>query len=299
MELQICMPAIVRPKMVEENLSALVMYLKGVDFSKSTLYLNIDPVPIIYGRKEIENIAKKYIGNVITNYPNKGHYPTAFIWLLKQVKNDNNGFFLWICDDWKLIKDVYIQDVISRFNIHSGVKSVSVNNSWEHGSDFGITKGKHPPLERDSWRGEVSFFDIKLIHDNVNKLKPNPCPIEGELSRVAYNKNTCYSLWLTDEHTYYCKDLGGDWKRDQNISSTMFHKCARYKICNICGNQRWRFICYNKNGEKCEYCDVLCSKECWRKHCIEFHNEKLDNYICKDNFKNNLEFNKYHSSYKV
>lgn len=291
------MPAVVRPEMVEENLSALVKHLKGIDFKKSTLYLNIDPVPIIYGRKEIENIAKKYIGNVYTNYPIKGHYPTAFIWLLNQIKMDDNGFFLWICDDWKLIKDVHIDDVKKRFKLFSGVKSVSVNNSWEHGHDFGNTLNKHPTLERGSWRGEVSFFDIKLIQDNVKKLKPIPCPIEGELSRVAFNKNNSFSLWLTDKHEYYCKDLGGDWKLNQKISSTMFHKCGRYKICNICGNQKWRYLCYNKNGEKCKFCDVLCSKECWVKHCKEFHDENINDFVLKDRFKTDKEFKKYHNSY--
>ena len=53
MEIEICVPAINRPKLIEQMISSFCNHIKGIDFSKSTIYLNVDPVPIIYGREKV------------------------------------------------------------------------------------------------------------------------------------------------------------------------------------------------------------------------------------------------------
>ena len=291
MDICIALPCINRPNIVELCISTLVKHLKDVDFNKSSIFINIDPVPIYNNRDNIEKIIKKYIGNVYANYTSKPSYPKAYIHVLREASNNNNNnknnIVLFCPDDWKFVKDFSIKNVIKRLDINSGVKSVAINNNWEHGNFFGNSKGKHKSNERGCFRSTPAFYDLSFVKSFIDNIEAIPCPLEKSLNKKYLNKNNSYSLWLSDKYEYFCEDTGIKWREENNIYHSMIHKCGRYKLCLYCGNVKWKYICCNKNGEKCKDCDVICSKKCWDTHCDLFHKENKDQYQLLDIKKSN------------
>ena len=104
MEFATC--AVNRPEILDITYSTLIKHLKGVDFSKSILYINIDPTPTSKNLHKVEEVAKKYFGKVVTNYPKLSRYSRAFKWVVSQPKGE---YFFYIEDDWKFIKDFHIK----------------------------------------------------------------------------------------------------------------------------------------------------------------------------------------------
>jgi hypothetical protein len=298
MIVDILLIAINRPKILEITLSSFTSKIKGIDFKNSTIYMHVDPVPCFKNYEKLEEIAKKYIGNVVVKYSMSASQPNAVYWMFQQCAKMTCDLFFLLPDDWEFIKEVNIDDVIKRFNINKGVKSVALNNDWEHGLTFGNSRGKHQPLERGKFRGTPAFFKVDLIKNNLNKLKP----VWGELlnlGAVAFNKNTSYSLWLSDEWKYYCRDIGATWKNENKIPGSMMNKCGgKYKMCIYCGNLKWRYTCQDLSGNKCKNCHVLCSEKCWEDHCNMYHKEDKEKYKLHNNFPNDNDFNKYHNNFK-
>ena len=83
--------------------------LKNVDFTKSTLYINIDPTPSKDNISEVINVARKYFGNVIYNIPNEPNFAQAILWCFQQVKGE---YFFHLEDDWILLREVNIHSMV-------------------------------------------------------------------------------------------------------------------------------------------------------------------------------------------
>ena len=98
-----------RPKILEQTYKSYTHNIKNVDFTKSTLYINIDPAPDNTNISEVINIARKYFGNVIYNTPNEPNFAKAIIWCFQQVKGE---YFFHLGDDWILMREVNIYDMI-------------------------------------------------------------------------------------------------------------------------------------------------------------------------------------------
>lgn len=290
MEIELALPAINRPKLVEQTLSSLCKHLKGVDFSKSTVYVNIDPVPIIYGREKVIDVCKKYVGNVVSNIPKKkSNWCVSFKWAITQPKGK---FFMFLNDDWEFTRDFNIDDVLKRLYLYDDVKQVAINNNWycsgkNNPSWTRITKYK--PDSREMMRGNPSFFKndfIKKIENQLDTSQPG-CIIETQMTKKFGNN----SIRLTNENIYYCEDLGEEWKKNYGIPPPMVHECSNYKLCIYCGNLQYKYKCSlcNKNESS-----VLCSEECFKKHCLLFHSENENPQM--ETYKNSYE--KYYKNMK-
>ena len=104
--------ATVRPEIVNETYKSFKKNLKGVDFAKSTLYINIDPVPEGQDPKSIVKVAKKYFGKVVHNIPNTPSYSQAFNWIWSKATTD---LIVNLEDDWYLDKPIHIKELIDIF----------------------------------------------------------------------------------------------------------------------------------------------------------------------------------------
>ena len=290
MELEIAFPSINRPSLVETTLKSLCNHLKGVNFLKSTIYVNIDSVPIIYGREKVVEVCKKYIGNVIVNQPNKPHWGKAFKWTLSQSKNE---IFMFLNDDWLFVKDFNIIDVIKRLNQFEDVKQIGLNNNWlnvgKNNPDWFKKRKKYKNDERQMMRGNPSFFKNNFIKKILNDLNPEEpgCIIETQMTK-KFGKN---SILFTNEDIYFCEDLGEKWKKDYGIPPPMVHECSNYKLCVYCGSLNYKFKCSLCNSNEAS---VICNEECFKKHCLLFHNEneKPEMIECKNSYHERFYKNK-------
>jgi hypothetical protein len=280
--INIAFPSINRPKIIEENIKSLVKYLKGVDFKNSKIYVNMDPVPIIFNIEESEKLVKKYIPNVVINYSKKPSYPKAYLWTLNQccINHVESNLFLFLPDDWEFINYININDVIEKFKNNTDIKSISINNDWEFGiTSFGNNINKHKKNEKDLFRSTPAFYLIDYFQSVYDKIEAIPCPIEGSLNNYCKKINQCkISMWLSNEQLYYCIDKGEEWKKSNNIPGDMIHKCGKYKLCSICGKVNYNFICKKNNGEDCEYNNYICSYKCYDKHLEYFHPKNKINF---------------------
>ena len=279
--INIAFPSINRPKMIEENIKSLFKYLKGVDFENSKIFMNMDPVPIIFNIEESEKLVKKYIPNVVINYSKKPSYPKAYLWTLNQccINHVESNLFLFLPDDWEFINYININDVIEKFKNNTDIKSISINNDWEFGiTSFGNNINKHKKNEKDLFRSTPSFFLINYFQSIYDKIEAIPCPIEGSLNNYCRNINQYkLSMWLSNEQVYYCKDRGNEWKKNNKIPGDMIHKNGKYKLCSICGNVDWKFYCKNLNDS--EFNNLFCSKECFEKYLNYFNFDNKKDFI--------------------
>lgn len=107
-----------RPELLMITYSSFVKNLKGVDFAKSILYLNIDPMPNSEDIELVEQVAKRFFGRVFVRYSKKGCASMANAWVLRQPRGE---FFFNLEDDWQLRREVNIFEMISLLQRHRGL----------------------------------------------------------------------------------------------------------------------------------------------------------------------------------
>ena len=192
-----------RPELLEATYKSFTSRLIGVDFSKSTLYINIDPAPNNINISEVESIANKYFGNVVVNYPEEPNFANAVIWCFAQVKGD---YFFHLEDDWVLNIDVHINDILSRIN--SNVLQCVLN--------------KKPVIAREI--GEPMFVPSLFRTEHLRKYLPimdgasNP---EAQMKYI-YRKNQLllkqYKSIPFNKNIEVTTDIGRAWLLRHKIS---------------------------------------------------------------------------------
>lgn len=100
-----------RPSLLNATYASYSKNLKGVDFSKSIVYVNIDPAPNSKNIQMVEEVAKRYFGTVVVNYPSSPNFAAAALWCFSQVKGE---MFFHLEDDWQLMKTIDIHSMISK-----------------------------------------------------------------------------------------------------------------------------------------------------------------------------------------
>jgi len=104
--------ATVRPEIIDKTYSSFCSNFIDVNFSQSTLYINIDPLPTS-DYSSVIDVCKKYFGNIICNTPNEPNFSRALKWCWNQPKEK---IFFHLEDDWILMKQIKMEDLIERLN---------------------------------------------------------------------------------------------------------------------------------------------------------------------------------------
>ena len=192
-----------RPELLEATYKSFTSRLIGVDFSKSTLYINIDPAPNNINITEVENTANKYFGTVVANYPEEPNCANAVLWCFSQVKGD---YFFNLEDDWVLNIDVHINDILSRIN--SNVLQCVLN--------------KKPVIAREI--GEPMFVPSLFKTEHLKKyltLMTDSLNPEAQMKYI-YRKNqddlSKYKSVLFNKNIEVTTDIGRAWLLRHKIS---------------------------------------------------------------------------------
>lgn len=175
-----------RPKLLMITYSSFVKNLKGVDFSKSILYLNIDPIPNSEGIEIVEKVAKLFFGTVFVRYTKKGCASIANDWVLRQPKGE---FFFNLEDDWQLRKEVNIFEMISLLQKHKGLMQCYLLGSM-------INQGR-PTLMPSLIRTSVLKPMLELLNTDsnyeqqmiavYNRIGNKPLSIQYGLKKYVYD----------------------------------------------------------------------------------------------------------------
>lgn len=92
-----------RPGLIRRTYESFTKRLTGIDFDKTTLYINIDPAPHPHNRQYVIDMAKEFFGTVVANMPDEASFPGAVQWTWRQVKTP---FIFNLEDDWILLRNV-------------------------------------------------------------------------------------------------------------------------------------------------------------------------------------------------
>ncbi|NJL70648.1 MAG: hypothetical protein HC888_03030 [Candidatus Competibacteraceae bacterium] len=99
-----------RPEVIQITYASFKEKLRDVDWGRSTIFLNIDPVPTDrVGRREaVIDVAKRTFGNVVVNQPETANFTAALKWCWTQQQND---VFFNLEDDWTMTKRVSVYEL--------------------------------------------------------------------------------------------------------------------------------------------------------------------------------------------
>ena len=179
-----------RPELLMITYTSLHKNLKGIDFTRSILYLNIDPMPNKEDIEMVEVIAKRYFGTVITRYTKHGSASEANAWVLRQPRGE---FFFNIEDDWQLRKEINIFDMIEKLNRNSWIMQVYLIGSM-------IPEGR--PTLPSLIRNSVIQPLLQLLNTNSN--------YEKQMIDI-YHKIGKKSLSIKFSNTKSIFDIGKIW----------------------------------------------------------------------------------------
>jgi hypothetical protein len=103
--------ATIRPELLARTYASFTAHMHGVDYAKSTLYLNVDPV----GRadrtaRDVCAAAREYFGTVRTRTPGTGNYAAAYRWLWSQPQG---AVFFNLEDDWEVVEEFDLREIIA------------------------------------------------------------------------------------------------------------------------------------------------------------------------------------------
>ncbi len=115
--------AVARPRIVNRTYNSFTKNLKGVEFDKCTLFINIDPAPAGVDRKNVVKVAKKYFGKVVPNLPKTPSFTGAYNWCWSSAKT---RFIFNLEDDWKLLEPINIKQLVSFFDKHKQLYEVAL-----------------------------------------------------------------------------------------------------------------------------------------------------------------------------
>jgi len=105
--------AMSRPDIINKTYHSFSKNLKGIDFKKSTLYINIDPLPKGNNTLRVVEVAYKYFGNVVYNTPEKPNFTNAVNWCWMNAKED---IIFHLEDDWIMTELVDVLPLIDKLN---------------------------------------------------------------------------------------------------------------------------------------------------------------------------------------
>lgn len=201
MELEFTTTACNRPEILERTYKSFTTNLKGVNFKKSILYINIDPAPNNNNIINVEKVAKKYFGKVIANYPEKPNFASAIIWCFSQVKG---VIFFHLEDDWLLNKKINLETMYNYSKKYSNWHQCILEKKI-------ITQPNEPTLLPSLHNTKITQLFLTKVDNKTNPEAQLKC-IYRDLKKRNFNLFT-YIIWGKDLVT----DIGRKWLNQNNL----------------------------------------------------------------------------------
>lgn len=103
--------AMSRPKIANRTYSSFHKRLTEVDWENSTLYLNVDPLPVGVDPMVVVEVANKYFGKVVHRIPEHPNFTAAVQWCWSQV---SGPYVFHLEDDWIMKQQVSLEDMVKQ-----------------------------------------------------------------------------------------------------------------------------------------------------------------------------------------
>ena len=201
MELEFTTTACNRPEILYQTYKSYTTKLKGIDFKKSTLYINIDPAPNNDNIMNVIHVAKYFFGNVVYNIPETPNFAEAVLWCFNQVKGE---FFFHLEDDWILREEININDMIKILN--KGNYLQCILNKKSNIEPF------EPAFIPSLFRTKVMKFYLSLMNNESNP----EAQIKNIYRNNLYNIRKYVSINFKT-NIELSHDIGREWLKKKGL----------------------------------------------------------------------------------
>lgn len=143
--------AALRPKILDMTFSS---FFKNMEWDgKFRLIIDVAPVPEFkkgkVSQERVLEVARRYFDNIIPRTLDESKYSEAMKWAWKTSESD---FVLQWEDDWKLVKKVYLQEIIDFMSSDDSIGMVYFDRS-------GKSVFSHKPYKDSFERINLSFWE--------------------------------------------------------------------------------------------------------------------------------------------
>jgi len=207
--------ATIRPEIVRRTYASFKAHLKGVDWAKSTAYVNVDPLPEGKCALDVVEAIRESVGNVTHRHPSKANYSLAYKLVWSQPTGD---FFFNLEDDWELCEDVDVETLLAPF---ADDKIVAV--PLRAYSYWYKSTPTSPSMYRTSY-----FKDIaERMHGNENPETQlhDLMNVEYENYKVSFPESgkerhpgNRTSVYPSNERHIIVKDIGREWSEQSGYT---------------------------------------------------------------------------------
>ena len=205
MNLEFTTTAVCRPKLLRYTYNSFSENMSDVDFKKSILYLNVDPVPYNKDPMDVVNVAKDFFGEVIYNIPKKANFSNALKWCWQQP---TGKMIFHLEDDWKMLRKFKLGEVMHYLSMNrgplagkitgtAGAEIIGVSLRVYGFKDFRICLT--PSLFDASWARQIS-----------RELSPERNP-EQRIREVCRAKFCSYHYPRKNIYARFVQDIGRKW----------------------------------------------------------------------------------------
>ncbi|MFW6129803.1 MAG: hypothetical protein ACOC56_01390 [Atribacterota bacterium] len=202
--------ACIRPAIIRKCYRSFYDRLKGIDFDKCTLYINIDPVPEKENAEEVIRVAEKFFGNVFYNTPEEPNFSLALKWCWQNTTSD---YVFHLEDDWELVKEFRVAEVLKYFSKNNYRKNVIKSGRCVKKKIIGITPRAYGFT--DNRLGLTpTLFDGSFIRKVAKRLKKNKNP--ERCFRKMYAREYGQRHYPDKTRIKWVKDIGRDWLEAQD-----------------------------------------------------------------------------------
>lgn len=206
----ICMTATIRHLLLEETLKSFTEKMLK-DKSIYRLILNIDPI----GEKlkrigAMKEIAHKYFDNVIINQPEVPGFTKAVQWCWN---NTTAPFVFHLEDDWKLLIDIDINNMLQILNQYEKLVSLRLNKEKtgesKHSNQYGFIYSPKISLNPTIFKGDFLRTVAPMMDLQFNpekQLRPSHSTERGK-----YILKFQHGIYTRESTNRVVLDIGRKW----------------------------------------------------------------------------------------
>ena len=198
--------ACARPEIHEKTYRSFVKNLTGIEWGRSTLYINIDPLPEGANRDDCVSVAREYFGKVVPRLPDKPNYSLAYKWLWCQPKKE---FFFNLEDDWKKKKKIDIHLLIASLKASRYVVAAPLRAYKYH--------YKTCPTSPSLYRRDFFIGVSKYLRGDKNPETQLHNYIDGMYKQTGVAKRSrMVAVWPRER--VVVKDIGRQWSDEKGYT---------------------------------------------------------------------------------
>jgi len=211
--------------------ASFVKNLEGVDYKKSTLFLNLDHYDKFGDVDNSIKVAKKYFGEVVYNISEKPNFAKAVKWCWSH--NFDTRYVFHLEDDWDLVHNVKVETLVSIMESKERMFNVRLRHRGR------LLEGKCRWMLLAPSLFKKEFLKIgSMISSDRNPEHSIKSPKEKSRKKMDeyLNVNKCFSYTYTNDEmkkgekaSRSCQDLGDPWKIKNSVSfnGKLHFKCGK------------------------------------------------------------------------